>query len=84
MSFPSWGCWRRSRGGPDFRQAQGQRHALSAILASVMCGVQAGQSRVKQIVHSNAPMHPMHQCTPSTPKICTSEFFAVRIDGSSS
>lgn len=50
MVFPNVGLLTVLAKMPDFRKAQGQRHALSAILASVICGVLSGHYGVKQIV----------------------------------
>ena len=50
MFFPKVGLLEALARVPEFRHVQGRRHALSAILASVICGVLAGQSGVKQIV----------------------------------
>ena len=50
MDFPGVGLLETLAKLPDFRHAQGLRHALSAILASVICGVLSGQSGVAQIV----------------------------------
>lgn len=50
MEFPKAGLLQTLAKLPDFRHAQGLRHALSAILASVICGVLSGQSGVAQIV----------------------------------
>ena len=50
MVFPKVGLLTALAKMPDFRKAQGQRHALSAILASVICGVLSGHCGVAQIV----------------------------------
>jgi hypothetical protein len=50
MVFPNVGLLTALAKMPDFRKAQGQRHVLSAILASVICGVLSGHCGVKQIV----------------------------------
>jgi DDE_Tnp_1-associated/Transposase DDE domain len=58
MDFPKVGLLTALSKVPDFRHAQGQRHALSAILASVICGVLSGHCGVKQIVqwlHAQPP-----------------------------
>ena len=50
MVFPKVGLLTALAKLPDFRHAQGQRHALSAMLASVICGVLSGHCGVAQIV----------------------------------
>lgn len=50
MDFPKVGLLEALSKVVDFRHAQGQRHALSAMLASVICGVLSGHCGVKQIV----------------------------------
>jgi DDE_Tnp_1-associated/Transposase DDE domain len=50
MVFPKVGLLAALSTLPDFRKARGLRHALSAMLASVICGVLSGHCGVKQIV----------------------------------
>ncbi len=58
MSQSTVGLLEALAGVPDFRHRQGRRFVLSALLASVVCGVLSGMTGVKQIVqwlHAQPP-----------------------------